>query len=70
MTEIDTERARAAAEDLVDLLSAYDSELTLLAAGLPGITRLRQAIGAALAEASDWISDRDAAPRRTPRTTH
>jgi hypothetical protein len=70
MNEFDTERARAAAEDLVDLLSAYENELLLLEQATPGLARLREAVGAALAEASDWISDWDAEPPRTPRTTH
>ena len=70
MNEIDTERARAAAEDLVDLLSAYETELLLLEQGAPELARLRRAVGAALAEASDWISDWDADLRPAPRTTH
>ena len=70
MNEIDTERARAAAEDLVDLLSAYENELLLLEQEAPGLIRLREAVGAALAEASDWISDCDACSPRASRTTH
>ena len=70
MNELDTERARATAEDLVDLLSAYENELLLLERVAPGLARLREAVGAALAEASDWISDWDTEPPRTPRITH
>jgi hypothetical protein len=70
MNDIDTERARATAEDLVDLLSAYEHELILLEQETPGLGRLREAIGAALAEASYWISDRDADFGDARRTTH
>ena len=70
MNEIDIERARAAAEDLVNLLSAYENELMALEQEAPGLARLREAVGAALAEATDWISDWDAEPTRPPRTTH
>lgn len=70
MNDLDIERARAAAEDLVDLLSAYEHELILLEQETPGLGRLRQAVGAALAEASYWISDRDAEVGNAPRTTH
>jgi len=70
MNEIDTERARAAAEDLVDLLSAYENELIALEQETPALGRLREAVGAALAEASYWILDCDAEERRASRTTH
>ncbi len=70
MNDIEIERARAAAEDLVDLLSAYEHELILLEQDTPGLGRLRAAVGAALAEASYWISDRDAEVGGAPRTTH
>jgi hypothetical protein len=70
MNDIDTARARATAEDLVDLLSAYEHELILLEQETPGLGRLREAIGAALAEASYWISDRDADLGGAHRTTH
>jgi hypothetical protein len=70
MNDLDTERARETAEDLIDLLSAYESELIVLEQETPGLSRLRQAIGAALAEASFWVSDRDAVLGRSPRTTH
>ena len=70
MNDIDIERARATAEDLVDLLSAYEHELILLEQETPGLGRLREAVGAALAEASYWISDRDADVGVQGRTTH
>lgn len=70
MNNIETERARAAAEDLVDLLSAYEIELCALEQGAPGVAPLREAVGAALAQVSFWISDRDAELRRITRTTH
>jgi hypothetical protein len=70
MNDLDIERARATAEDLVDLLSAYEHELILLEQETPGLGRLREAVGAALAEATYWISDRDADVAAAPRTTH
>jgi hypothetical protein len=70
MSEIETARARAAAEDLVDLLSAYELELLALEGSAPGVATLREAVGAALAQVSFWISDRDAELRRITRTTH
>ena len=70
MNDIESERAHAAASDLVDLLSAYEHELILLELENPGLMRLRQAVGAALAEASCWISDRDAELGAAPRTAH
>jgi hypothetical protein len=70
MNDTDIERARAAAEDLMDVLSAYENELILLEQETPALGRLREAVGAALAEASFWISDCDSDMRRAPRTTH
>jgi hypothetical protein len=70
MRDIQEERVRMAAEELVELLSAYDHELSALAQDLPGVAPLRQAVGAALAEACFWISDRDAEQGRVSRTTH
>ncbi|CAN7276850.1 hypothetical protein LJR225_001382 [Phenylobacterium sp. LjRoot225] len=70
MSEFQTERARAAAEDLVALLSAYELELCGLEQDAPGVASLREAVGAALAQVSFWISDRDAELRRITRTTH
>jgi hypothetical protein len=69
MNEIDTARARATAEDLVDLLSAYENELIGLEQDAPGLGRLRAAVGAALIEAAYWISDFDGIGR-VERTTH
>jgi hypothetical protein len=60
MNEIDTERVRAAAEDLVDVLSAYEAAFVRLGRDTPKLARLREAIGAALAEASYWNLDSDA----------
>jgi len=70
MHDIDTERAREAAEDLVDLLSAYELELTALEVETPDVAPLREAVGAALAQVSFWISDRDAELRLASRTRH
>ena len=70
MNDSDIERARATAEDLLDILSACQHELTALASDLPGVAPLRRAVGAALAEACCWISDRDAGNGDLGRTTH
>ncbi|CAN7377601.1 hypothetical protein LJR219_002270 [Phenylobacterium sp. LjRoot219] len=70
MNDIETERARAAAEDLVNLLSAYELELSALEQEAPGVASLREAIGTALAKVSFWISDRDAEHRRFTATVH
>jgi len=70
MSDVETERARAAAEDLVDLLSAYELELSALEADAPGVAPLREAVGTALAQVSFWISDRNAERRRITQTMH
>ena len=70
MSDMETERARAAAEDLVDLLSAFELELSVLEQGAPGVTPLREAVGTALAQVSFWISDRNAEHRRITQTMH
>lgn len=70
MSDIETERARAAAEDLVDLLSAYELELSALEHEAPGVAPLREAVGTALAQVSFWISDRNAEHRRITATMH
>lgn len=70
MSDIETERVRAAAEDLVDLLSAYEHELSALEQATPGVASLREAVGTALAQVSFWISDRDAEHRRITATMH
>jgi hypothetical protein len=70
MSDMETERARAAAEDLVDLLSAFELELSVLEQDAPGVTPLREAVGTALAKVSFWISDRNAEHRRIIQTMH
>ena len=70
MSDIDTERAREAARDLINLLSAYELELTALDQEAPGVGPLRQAVGAALAQVAYWISDQDAEPYPTTPTRH
>ena len=70
MPEIDAERAREAAEDIVDLLSAYELERSALEQEAPGVGPLREAVGAALAQVSDWISHREAELGRISHTTH
>jgi hypothetical protein len=71
MNEIDTERVRAAAEDLVDVLGAYEAAFVRLERDAPNLARLREAIGAALAEASYWNFDSDVGfDRAATRNSH
>lgn len=70
MSDSETARAREAAEDLVDLLSAYELELSALEQDAPGVAPLREAIGAALARVTFWISDRDAVEGSPSETRH
>ena len=63
MSDFETARAREAAEDLVDLLSAYELELSALEQEAPGVAPPREAVGLALARVTFWISDRDAENR-------
>ena len=70
MSDIETERAREAARDLVNLLSAYELELTALEQDTPGVAPLRQAVGVALVQVAYWISDHGAEPAPSLRTRH
>ena len=70
MGDIDTERARETAQDLVNLLSAYELELSAMEQEAPGVAPLREAIGAALAQVAYWISDQDTEASSTSRTRH
>ena len=70
MFETEAERARATAEDLIRVLSAYEDELGDLAQDLPGVGALREAIGAALAHACRCVLDRDAGIAGPGHTTH
>lgn len=70
MSDLDTARAREAAEDLIDLLSAYELELSALEQETPGVAPLREAIGLALARVTFWISDRDAEDGSASDTRH
>jgi len=70
MRDAETERARAVAQDLIRVLSDYEDELSAMAGELPAIEPLRAALGAALAQAVVWVSDRDAGDGVVSRTTH
>ena len=70
MSDIDTERARETAQDLVNLLSAYELELSALEQEAPGVAPLRQAVGAALAQVAYWISDQHTEASPASRTRH
>jgi hypothetical protein len=61
MTSEDIERTHRIARDLVELLSAYEQELLRLGAeGQTSAGQLRCALGAAVAQACDLISDKAA----------
>jgi hypothetical protein len=68
MQELATEKVRATAQDLIEVLGAYEDELDALAAECPQVAALREALGAALAEACRCILDWDA--DGSGRTTH
>ena len=53
------ERVRKVAQNLVEVLSAYEEELLRVERETPGVARLRRAVGMAIAEACYVISDDD-----------
>jgi hypothetical protein len=61
MNDSDAARVRATAQDLLDAFGAYENELRDLERETPDLGRLRRAVGVALAEASFWGLDRNAA---------
>jgi len=60
MHDFAPDAAGAFAEDLMQVLCAYELELEALASNLPGVEALRAAIGVALAEAGQCVLKRDA----------
>ncbi len=69
MHDFTTEKVRAAAQDLIEVLGAYEDELGAIAADFPQLDALREALGAALAEACRCVLDWDAS-EGVGRTTH
>lgn len=57
MVRTDIERARELAQELVDVLAAYEEELLALEREAPALGPLRRAVGMAVAEAVYLISD-------------
>jgi hypothetical protein len=51
------ERAKALAQNLVELLTSYEEELIVLEREVPAIGQLRRAVSITVAEACYWISD-------------
>jgi len=57
MGQSTTGMARDIARSLVDVLAAYEEELTVLARQTPAVTPLREALGMAIADACHVISE-------------
>jgi hypothetical protein len=54
------ERAKALAQDLLEILTSYEEELMALEGEAPAVSQLRRAVGITIAEACYWISDQGA----------
>ena len=57
MDQASEERARALAQNLVDVLTSYEEELMVLERETPIMSQLRRAVGIAIAEACYLITD-------------
>ncbi len=57
MSQTSEERARALAQNLVDVLSSYEEELMVLERETPVMSQLRRAVGIAIAEACYLVTD-------------
>ncbi len=57
MSQSTTERARALAQNLVEILTSYEEELMALERESPVMGQLRRAVGIAIAEACYLITD-------------
>ena len=53
------ERAKALAQNLLEILTSYEEELMLLEGSTPAVGQLRRAVGITIAEACFWISDQE-----------
>jgi hypothetical protein len=57
MTQTAAERAKALAQNLVEILTSYEEELILLEQEAPATGQLRRAVGISIAEACYLITD-------------
>jgi hypothetical protein len=57
MSQTNAERARALAQNLVEILTSYEEELMALEIQSPAIGQLRRAVGITIAEACYMITD-------------
>ena len=57
MSQAGTERAKALAQNLVELLTSYEEELMALEREAPAMGQLRRAVGITIAEACYFITD-------------
>jgi hypothetical protein len=57
MSQTSEERARALAQNLVDVLSSYEEELMVLEREIPIMSQLRRAVGITIAEACYLVTD-------------
>ena len=57
MTQTAAERAKALAQNLVEILSSYEEELIVLEQEAPAAGQLRRAVGMSIAEACYLITD-------------
>lgn len=57
MGQTAAERARALAQNLMEILTSYEEELMALERESPGMGQLRRAVGIAIAEACYVITD-------------
>jgi hypothetical protein len=55
-----SERAKALAQNLLEILTSYEEELMALENDAPAVSQLRRAVGITIAEACYWISDQGA----------
>jgi hypothetical protein len=66
MIDLETQRAREMARNLIELLGPYEEELMNLERLSPALAPLRRAIGIAVAEACYLISDEKAGREAWP----
>jgi hypothetical protein len=61
MSQASAERAKALAQNLVELLTSYEEELMALEREAPAMGQLRRAVGITIAEACYMITDQSMA---------
>ena len=62
MSQTTAVRAKALAQNLVQLLTSYEEELMALERDAPAMGQLRRAVGTTIAEACYMITDQSLAP--------